>query len=925
MPASRPKLLVAVGLGVACMLGACQDKSQAPSSRPEAPPLEPDSPEGRLGPVDLIYICGNKYLATNATRSPVHITYRVAGTRETGSLTLREASGEDEGHSETELETRERGAVELYQDDEPVARRRNQNLPCGASPASLAIAGLEGTASLGEWSSPFAWPNVAVHLNLLPDGKVLSWGLSGTPHVWDPATNTSASIPAPAVIFCAGHSFLEDGRLLVTGGNNHPTEALNGIPDVTIFTPGSQSWSRSTPMRKGRWYPTNTTLANGDVVILSGKDAAGAIVREPEVWSEGALRLLSTAGISLSLYPRAFLAPNGKVFVAGENPGTRYLDVAGTGSWTMVGMRLYGQRDYGSAVMYDEGKILYAGGGRTTNTAEIIDLNTAAPAWRWTGSMAFPRRHLNATVLPTGEVLVTGGTSGITFNDATRPVRTAELWNPTTGLWSTLASNAVPRVYHATSILLPDGRILHTGSGDAGPDQRNAELFSPPYLFRGTRPAIGDVPTSVAYGTSFVVTTSDAADVARVSLIRLGSATHAFDMNQRFQQLSFTREAGALRVSSPSSPTRTPPGHYMLFILNNNDVPSVARIIRIGETAAPEPGNVSPSAAFTSSCTNLSCTFTDGSSDSDGTVVAWSWSFGDGSTSGAQHPSRTFAAPETYDVTLTVTDNSGGTGHRTMPVTVSAPSSGIMLSATGRSDATAQYMTLKWTGASGSSVDIYRNGARLRTTANDGSDTNGRTFQGDATYVFRVCQAGTTICSNEATVTFGGGTTNVPPSANFTSNCAGLACAFVDASSDNDGTLSGWNWTFGDGASSTERSPAHSFGAGGTYSVTLRVRDNVGAEGQRTLPVTVATGSLPTITLTASGRSDGTAQYMTLKWSGAGGSTVDIYRNGTRLRTTANDGSDTNGRTFQGGATYVFRVCEAGTSTCSNEATVVFN
>jgi hypothetical protein len=164
------------------------------------------------------------------------------------------------------------------------------------------------------------------------------------------------------------------------------------------------------------------------------------------------------------------------------------------------------------------------------------------------------------------------------------------------------------------------------------------------------------------------------------------------------------------------------------------------------------------------------------------------------------------------------------------------PSSGIALSATGRFDGTVQYMSLKWSGATGARVDIYRNGSRLRTVANDGSDTNGRTFQGDATYVFRVCEAGTTTCSNEATVTFSS-----------------------------------------------------------------------------------------SIRLTATGRQEGAVQYMSLKWTGATGAKVDIYRNGARLRTTANDGSDTNGRTFQGAATYVFKVCQAGSTVCSNQATVVFN
>ncbi len=238
--------------------------------------------------------------------------------------------------------------------------------------------------------------------------------------------------------------------------------------------------------------------------------------------------------------------------------------------------------------MYDDGKILYVGGGRTTNTAETINLNSAAPAWQWTGSMAFPRRHLNATVLPTGEVLVTGGSSGITFNDYKLPVHAAELWNPATGLWTTLASNTVNRVYHSTSILLPDGRVLHTGSGDGSPDQRNAELFSPPYLFKGARPVITEAPQSVVYGTSFSVSTPQAAGIAKVSLIRLGSTTHAFDMNQRFQRLSFTRTRGGLTISAPTNRNRTPPGHYMLFILDGNGVPSVAKIVQVG-SGAPLP------------------------------------------------------------------------------------------------------------------------------------------------------------------------------------------------------------------------------------------------------------------------------------------------------------------------------------------------
>ncbi|HZN97675.1 MAG TPA: hypothetical protein VFB61_08100, partial [Gemmatimonadales bacterium] len=485
-------------LGTSTMLvAACHDDSQAPPSRPE-PPIE--GPGGAmLGPLDLVYVCGNKFLATNATQETVELEYRVVGTDERGSITLRPGVAEgDQSWSETELETRERGVVELYRDDQRVARRPNEGNFCGAAPFSASIA-LAGGAESGEWTAPFPWPVVGLHLSLLSSGKVLSWGRVGDPQLWDPGTGAFTTVPSGPELFCSGHSFLSDGRLLVAGG--HISDAV-GLPNITIFGPGNQKWTSSTPMRRGRWYPTNTTLATGEVLILGGSDQADLMVAEPEVWSpSGGLRVLSTAALTLPYYPRTFLAPNGQVFYAGEAQTTRYLNTSGTGSWTTVGQRLYGTRDYGSAVMYDEGKILYAGGGRTTNTAEIIDLNSGAPGWQWTGSMTIPRRHLNLTLLPTGEVLATGGSSGTTFNDLTRPVHAAEIWDPSSGAWTMLASNAITRAYHSTSLLLPDGRVLHTGAGDANgaPNELNAELFSPPYLFRGPRPTITNAPTMVGY------------------------------------------------------------------------------------------------------------------------------------------------------------------------------------------------------------------------------------------------------------------------------------------------------------------------------------------------------------------------------------------------------------------------------------------
>jgi hypothetical protein len=151
-------------------------------------------------------------------------------------------------------------------------------------------------------------------------------------------------------------------------------------------------------------------------------------------------------------------------------------------------------------------------------------------------------------------------------------------------LWTTLASNAVTRVYHSASLLLPDGRVLHTGSGDGGgvPNELNYEIFSPPYLFKGARPIITSAsPGVVAYGQTVAVETPDAASITKVTLIRLGSVTHAFDQAQRLVPLTFTRTMTGVSVDIPTSRTAATPGPYMLFLVNGVGVPSEGQILRL--------------------------------------------------------------------------------------------------------------------------------------------------------------------------------------------------------------------------------------------------------------------------------------------------------------------------------------------------------
>lgn len=537
--------------------------------------------------VELDYACGNTFIITNSGPDPVTVTARVAGAKERVYARLKPAPFENPEFSEVQFQTRNKGTVELLRNGERLSKRENLGYPCIGTETTTARASASAaevlaaeSAEIGEWSAVFAWPNVAVHLHLLPKGQVLAWGASGGPQLWNPQTGVFTPAPSADNLFCAGHAFLTDGRLLIAGGH---IATGRGLPDVNTYTL-STGFVAGRPMQRGRWYPSVTTMGNGEAVIIAGRDQSGTVAPIPEVWGSGRLRQLTGASQGFPYYPRAFLAPNGKLFYAGELQMTRYLDVTGAGSWTNVGARKFANRSYGSAVMYEPGKILYAGGGRTTNTAEVIDLNAATPSWRYTAPMAFARRHHNLTLLPNGEVLATSGVAGTAFDDLSRPVRAAEIWTPSTGTWRTVGSGAVTRGYHATALLLPDGRVLVSGSGDGvsgTPRQRNAEIYSPPYLFAGARPTITGAPTTAKYGTTIRVNSPDAAAITEVSLIRLGSVTHAFDNNQRFQRLDFTQDANGLSVAIPVDRNMTPPGHYMLFILDGSGVPSVAKVIQI--------------------------------------------------------------------------------------------------------------------------------------------------------------------------------------------------------------------------------------------------------------------------------------------------------------------------------------------------------
>lgn len=456
-------------------------------------------------------------------------------------------------------------------------------------------------ARMGRWEPAFTTPVVAIHLSLLSNGRVLLWGHTGEPWLWDASSypaNPAAGftqVSTPTEEFCSGHAFLPDGHLLVVGGHDNAKGNGHGLPDVNLFD--GTSWQSLPPMAQGRWYPTATTLPDGEVVVIAGTDDNLANVKIPEVWTGSSWRKLTAAAFGFPYYPHTFVAPNGKVFYAGENAMTKYLSTTGTGKWTNVGSRIVADRNYGSSVMLD-GKVLYVGGGGkaiacptpVNSSAELIDLEAASPQWRSVGSMAFRRRQLNLTILADGTVLATGGTSACGFSNEASSVYPAEVWNPTTEQWTVLASMRVSRVYHSAAILLPDGRVLSAGGGDngEGTSQFSAEVFTPPYLYAsdGTpapRPTYSLSSTQLGYGQSVAVESPDASTIAKVTLVHLSAVTHAYNQAQRLNTLSYSVDPGgtSLHINTPANSNLAPPGPYMLFLLNANGVPSIARIVTL--------------------------------------------------------------------------------------------------------------------------------------------------------------------------------------------------------------------------------------------------------------------------------------------------------------------------------------------------------
>ncbi|HYJ67457.1 MAG TPA: galactose oxidase early set domain-containing protein [Nocardioidaceae bacterium] len=467
-----------------------------------------------------------------------------------------------------------------------------------------------GDPDRGSFSPVVDWPLVGIHAVITPDGKVLSYGTDEDGiqtglyiyDVWDPAqglglnAHTTLSNTTEVDIFCSSQLLLANGTIEIYGGDitvdgnteNEPN------PDITRFQPTTMALTRVGQMHRERWYSSANTLLNGEVYIQGGKGGADF----GEVRTATGTRLLTGAptGNISSGYPRNFVRTDGTVFgIAAARMYT--VNTAGTGSLKFRGtIPTSNTGGTSSAVMYAPNQILQVGGGVNRSLpasaeARRIDITNPAPQLTTLASMRHRRHWGNATVLPNGTVFVSGGSavnnSAALDANGNGVAYTSELYAPGNNTWTVGATAARMRLYHSTNLLLPDATVLTMGGGAPGPQRNlNAEIYYPPYLFndagqRATRPVIQSAPTGLVPGAKFTIRTATSGSIGQVVLIKSGSVTHSFNFDQRFLPLAFTRPTtSTLRATVPPL-SRTPPGYYLLFIVNNAGVPSEAAVIRI--------------------------------------------------------------------------------------------------------------------------------------------------------------------------------------------------------------------------------------------------------------------------------------------------------------------------------------------------------
>jgi hypothetical protein len=420
-------------------------------------------------------------------------------------------------------------------------------------------------------------------------------------------------------MFCAGHVQLADGRVLVMSGNKaFPVASghgYEGYRDSYIFDPVTETYSETNDLNDGHWYPSATELGNGDIISFGGlrEDSSGSVTAER--WSAAEQKWLPLWQVNQTwsfwgLYPSMILMQDGRLFYSGSHvfgngtPGTgsAIYDYDANTTTAVPGLQNKDERDQSASVLLppaQDQKVLTIGGGNIDSNpdanrlTDIIDLKAANPTYTVgpqipqgtvdlgngkvaeTGNQG--KMYVSAVLLPDGKVLETGGG----LHNRANPVYEASIFDPATTTFDPVAADPEARGYHSSAFLLPDGRVMATGDNPGnGTWNHNVSIYTPPYLLKGIRPTITSViDNEWVYGDTQRITVDR--PIVKAELIRPAAVTHSSDPNQRFVDLPLSVDGNNVDLNVTSNPNLAPPGWYMLFAVDANGVPSVAKWVHL--------------------------------------------------------------------------------------------------------------------------------------------------------------------------------------------------------------------------------------------------------------------------------------------------------------------------------------------------------
>lgn len=397
----------------------------------------------------------------------------------------------------------------------------------------------------------------------------------------------------------------------------------------------------------GRWYATATALGDGRIMTFSGLNLTGGTNNTVEIYdlrnagagwnspvsglfSPPLYRACSCCRAARSSIPDMAAVP--APALGGFRPGEQHVDVS--------------VETYGSAVLppllpatYTSKVMNFGGGSPATSTTEIIDLSATSPVWSAGPSMTTGRIQMNAIILPNGKVLAEGGSLNNESPD--NPGKHADLYDPLTNTKGSGGTASYSRLYHSTAPLLPDATVFSMGSnpGSRGSYEPAIEIYRPPYLFDANdhlisdRPSItGVAPAVVGYKATFSVSYTSTQPISSAVLVRPGSTTHAFDMEQHLIGLCRPSPepacsgSGSLTLTTPPNGNIAPPGYYMLFCSIAPGRRQLQSSFSFHHATAPPRGTISAPTSDTTIAAGSSVRFSTGS-----TAAKYSWVFSGGS------------------------------------------------------------------------------------------------------------------------------------------------------------------------------------------------------------------------------------------------------------------------------------------------------